>query len=471
MVARRAVAALVPLLAATTHAGLIKSWSIGELTQAPVLAVCSVEDVTKLEPVAAGTVRWSGSYRWHEATLRVERVHSTLPHAPSPGDRIVVRYVGFGDTAGGITGSPIWPMLQKGQRALFPLSPSKERSDRWSFTADEGINITVPAIEKEWRRADAPASPREFIVAELINALANGSSAEQYSASTYMRESFAFPLSMSDHLRDSAAFPLEAERLLDAAIGDDEERWLAVAASIVSSLGIPRPSVTEIMSGTVHNEPIRSPTLRLLARALERSGKREFPDRLIIKLVDDAHAHAWGSATTLVQFKDSPVLIARLRDALSRNQQGAVTIAWTLVRNEQRAVLPQALPAALSLVMNPGPVNMSELQAASGLVRDFGDDTQFGALVATLRRLKATDFEQYRKLFGSAAYSENKREIELAAVLIDDTREGFLPMRFCDVAAGILQRRSGRDFGVVQNVTRSDWDRSVSRAREWLATR
>lgn len=457
MVAKRAVAALLPLLAATAHAGFVKTWSISELEQAPVLAVCSVEDVIKLESVAPGTVRWSGSHRWHEATLRVERVHSTLPHAPARGDRVIVRYVGFGDAAGGITGSPIWPMFQKGQRAVFPLSPSKERSDRWSLTADEGSNITVPAIEVEWRRGDAPAKPREFIMTELINALANGSAAEQYAASTYLRGSYDFPP--------------ETQRLLGAALGDDEERWLAVAASMVSALGIPRPSVAEIMSGATEKNPIHGPILVLLAHALGKSGKREFPDRLIIKLVDDASAHAWGSATTLVQFKDSPVLIARLRDALSRNHQGAVTIAWTMVRNEQRAVLPQALPAALSLVMNPGPVNMSELQAASGLIRDFGDDTQFGALVATLRRLKATDFEQYRKLFGSAAYSENKREIELAAVLIDDTREGFPPRRFCDVAAGILQRRSGRDFGVVQNMTRPDWDRAVSRAREWLATR
>jgi hypothetical protein len=52
--------------------------------------------------------------------------------------------------------------------------------------------------------------------------------------------------------------------------------------------------------------------------------------------------------------------------------------------------------------------------------------------------------------------------------LIDDKREGFPPMRYCDVAAGELQRLSGEDFGVMQNMTRSDWDRAVGWAREWL---
>lgn len=450
----RAVAALVPFLAATAHAGFIKSWSIGELEQAPLLAVCTVEDIAKREPVAPGTVRWSGAYRWHEATLRVERVYSKLELGPAPGDRIVVRYIGFGDLAGGISGSPIWPMFEKGQRSIFPLVPSRERSDRWSLFADEGMNVTVPAIEKEWRRADAPANPREFIVTELINALASGSPAEQFAASSFIGE--------------RSAFPPEAQRLLDAAIGDDEERWLAVAASIVSSLGVPRASVAEIMSGATDKDPSRGPIMGLLAHALQKGAKREFPDRLIIKLVDDAPVHAWGSAVTLIQFKESPVLIDRLRGALSRDQGGAVTIAWYLVRNEQRSVLPQALVAAQKLVMHPGPVNISELQAASGLIRDYGDDAQFAALVATLRRLKATDAEQYRKLFSSAAYSQNKREIQLAAVLIDDTREGFPPMRYCDVAAGLLQRLSGQDFGVMDHMTRSDWDRAVGRAHEWL---
>ena len=456
MSAGRAIAVLVPLLAATAHAGFIKVWSIGELSQAPLLAVCSIEDIATREPVPAGTVRWPGSYRWHEATLRVERVHSNLALAPMPGDRILVRYVGFGEShGGGISGSPIWPMWEKGQRAVFALSPFKGRADRWSLVADEGFNVTVPAIEKEWPVAPAPATPREFIVTELINALANGSPAEQFAASTYMRESF----------------PPEAQRLLASAIGNDEERWLAIAASIVCSLGIPRPTLAEIMSGANDPVPLRGPILALLAHALQKGAKRGYPDRLINKLVDDAPAHAGGSATTLVQFKDSPVLIDRLRGALNRDQKGAVTIAWFLVRNEQRAALPQALLAAQKLVMNPGPVDMSELQAASGLVRDYGDDAQFGSLVTTLKRLKIADVEQYRKLFGSAAYSQNKREIELAAVLIDDTREGFPPMRYCDVAAGLLQRLSGQDFGVVQNMTRPDWDRAVARARDWLAKR
>ncbi len=456
MVPSRAVAALVPLLAATAHAGFIKIWSIGELEQAPVLAVCAVEDAAKREPVSAGTVRWSGSYRWYEATLRVERVHAKLALAPVPGDRIIVRYVGFGDSlAGGISGSPIWPIFEKGQRAVFPLTPSKERSGRWSLIADEGINVTVPAIERQWRKADAPATPREFIVTELINALANGSPGEQFAASAYMSESF----------------PPEAQRLLDASIGNEDDRWLAVAASIVSSLGIPRPSLADIMSGANGKDPVRGPILILLAHALQKGATRGWPDRLITKLVDDAPVHPWGSATTLVQFKDSAVLTDRLRDALSRDQNGAVTIAWYQVRNEQRSVLPEALVAAQKLVMNPGPVDMSELQAASGLIRDYGDDAQFGALVVTLRRLKTADIEQYGKLFGSAAYSQNKREIQLAAVLIDDTREGFPPMRYCDIAAGVLQRLSGQDFGVVQDMTRSDWNRAISRARDWLARR
>jgi hypothetical protein len=454
---RLGIATLVFVFASTAYAGLIRSWSISELGQAPVLAVCTVEDIAQREPVAPGTVKWAGSYRWHEATLRVERVHSKLPLAPARGDRITVRYIGYGDTRGGVNGSPNWPTFEKSQRAVFPLEPSKERPDRWVLFAAEGMNVTVPATGKEWRSEDSPITPHDFIVSELINALANGSSTEQFAASNYMGGLYAVPT--------------EAHRLLDAAIGNDEERWLAVAVSLVSSLGIPRPSLAEMMSDAVEKNFLRRPMLAVLADALQKGAKREFPDRLITKLVDDASVHAWGSATTLVEFKDSPVLSARLGDALDWNRRGAVTIAWSLVRNGQRSLLRQSLAAAQKLVMNPGPVNMSELQAASGLVRDYGDDAQFGALVATLRRLKTADVEQYRKLFGSAAYSDNQREIQLAAVLLDDTREGFPPMRYCDVAASTLQRLSGKEFGIGQHMTRADWDRAVGRARDWLAKR
>lgn len=461
MAASRAIAALVPLLAFTAQAGFIKSWSIGELEKAPVLAVCTVEAVSAREPVAAGTVRWSGSYRWHEATLLVERVNSKISFAPVPGDRIVVRYVGFGDQVGGINGSPIWPMFEKGQRAVFPLTPSAERSGLWSLLATEGMNATVPAIgpasSKSFHKTDEPVTPRGFILTELINALANGTPAEQFAASTY--------------LRGSIPFPPEAQPLLDAELGDSEERWLTVSTSILCTLGIPRANVADIMSGAHDKDPIQGPFVALLGQALQNGAKRNFPDRLIYKLVDDAAAHTWGSATTLVQFKDSPVLIDRLRDGLNSNEKGSVTIAWFLVRNEQRSLLPQALAAAERLVTNPDRENLSELQPASGLIRDYGDDAQFGTLVATLRRLKAADAEQYRNLFSSAAYSENKREIELAAVLIDDQREGFPPMRYCDVAASVLQHLSKQDFGVGQNMSRSDWDRAVGRARDWLIRR
>lgn len=453
-VARCSAVALVALVGATVHAGLIHTWTISELAQAPVLAVCTVEEIAKREPVAAGTVRWTGSHRWHEATLRVERVHSKLARAPVRGDRITVRYVSDGDNRRFVSGSPIWPVFVKGQRAVFPLSPSPWRSGQWSLAAEEGMHITVPATGKEWRRAGV-STPRDFAVTELINAVANGSPAEQCEASRYLGESFAFPT--------------EAQGLLDAAIGNDEERWLGVAAAMVSSHGMPGPNLAEIMAGGKEGDAVRRPIELLLAHALQKGVKRDFPGRLIVKLIDDAPVHTWGSATALVPFKDSPVLIDYLGDALRRGRTGAVTIAWFLARNGQRSLLPDALAAAQKLVMNPGTAHGSELQAASGLIRDYGDDARFGALLATLRRLRTTDMEQYRKLFSAAAYSLNKRGIALAAVLMDDKREGYPPRRFCDIAASELQRLSGQNFGIVPNMTRSDWDRAVRRARDWLA--
>lgn len=457
MAARRSIAAAMVVFAGGLYAGVATWWSIDRLEKAPVLAVCVVEDVVKLGPVAAGTVRWPGTHQWHEATLRVERVHSKLARAPGAGERIVVRYVGFGDPVDGTSVGPVWPILEKGQRALFTLTPFGGRVDRWALFAAEGSHSLVPAIAREWRRAGATDTPREFLLTELINALANGSPSERYWAGSFLHTSLF-------------GFPRETQALLDVAIGEDEERWLGVAAAMACSRIVWRPSLTELRAEPAGDVAGRGPVLGILGHALHKGVARGFPDRLIVKLVEDGAVDPGGTGSALVEFKDSAVLVERLRAALSRNQPGATIIAWELVRSGQRAVLPEALPAALHVVENPGAVYLSELRAASGLILDYGDDAQFGALVGTLRRLKLSDAEPYWQLFVATEHSGNQREIALAAVLIDDTRMARASMRYCDVAAGLLQRLSGKDFGVGEKMTRADWDRAVGRARAWLAT-
>jgi hypothetical protein len=113
---------------------------------------------------------------------------------------------------------------------------------------------------------------------------------------------------------------------------------------------------------------------------------------------------------------------------------------------------------------------MNRLQASSALLRDYGTDDQFDIIPATLRRLQNVNEDQYRKLFGSVSYRQNKRELRVAAILIDDRRPGFGNLRYCDVAAATVEKLSGENFGIEQEMTASEHDRAVALAAAWLSS-
>src|SRR6516225_9946499 len=96
---------------------------------------------------------------------------------------------------------------------------------------------------------------------------------------------------------------------------------------------------------------------------------------------------------------------------------------------------------------------MNRLQASSALLRDYGTDDQFDIIPATLRRLQNVNEDQYRKLFGSVSYRQNKREL-----------------RYCDVAAATVEKLSGENFGIEQEMTASEHDRAVALAAAWLSS-
>jgi hypothetical protein len=103
-------------------------------------------------------------------------------------------------------------------------------------------------------------------------------------------------------------------------------------------------------------------------------------------------------------------------------------------------------------------------------LRDYGSDRQFDVIPATLRRLKNRNEDAYRKLFGSVNYMQSRRELRVAAVLIDDRRPGFGTLRYCDVAAGTVERLSGQAFGIKRQMSPEERDRAVARAAAWLAS-
>ena len=78
-------------------------------------------------------------------------------------------------------------------------------------------------------------------------------------------------------------------------------------------------------------------------------------------------SHAWGSANSLIEFVANPVTTETLRMALQNDVTGSSYIAWTLVRNGNRDVLPEALARALKVVDRPAGGDFTDLQGAAAL--------------------------------------------------------------------------------------------------------
>jgi hypothetical protein len=309
----------------------------------------------------------------------------------------------------------------------------------------------VPALAAEPLFAGPPRTGSGFVFRELAHVLARGDARQRSQAAAWLT-GFAGDV--------PAALP----RLIRNAFGADDNVWLEGGCAFLGILGVPRNNA-ELVYGEA--SPPFHGVRQLITWILWKGDRRDYPNRLIRCLLRNSGAYAWGAAVTLVDFKDSTVLIDGLNAAMRRNKPGSMTVAHFILNAGQRAVLPEALELAQRLV-NTMSGHGPELQAAAQLILKEGDGRQFEALAATLARLKQEDENRYRELWGAAAYGQNRRELRLAAILIDDRRFGFGTLRYCDVAAGEVQRISGVSFGIAQQMTPAARDSAVAGAAAWL---
>jgi len=128
------------------------------------------------------------------------------------------------------------PPLHSGSVWVVPLKHNpKPQDEPWRLIADEGIGTVIPAIEQQVRFPVQPQDKRGYLLQEVAAALSAGTREETLREASYLTR------------QTTNGYAEKMMQLLVSAINGDTDRWAFVTASLVSPLGIPRPTIADFL--------------------------------------------------------------------------------------------------------------------------------------------------------------------------------------------------------------------------------
>jgi hypothetical protein len=396
--------------------------SLEGLANAPVLATCVVEEISRDTPTLMPGQRTIAAH----ATLRVLR--SFPQSALREGELIRLDFEALPEGDPGMNG-PSVPPLRRGGIFVLPLKlNSSPTTDSWRLIADHGDGLVMPAIVRSPPFSGEAASRMNYLLREVASPLSSGTRAEAIREASYLARI------------DSSGFATELMRLLESSVGRDPDRWALIAASLVGSLGVPRPTIAEFYSGT-EPERVHVYSGSLITRVLRRLGKtEEAKGRLIHQLLVNSDINSWGGGISLNEFAQDPRLVRELTAMLKESRPGSLGVARDILSAGQMDILKEATALAFRYIES-STNDHGNLQQACWVVRDYGSDAEFSRLVADIKRYQYQDTKHYDELWTAVLWSNNKREVAVLDVLSTDERTyGAGGYRYSEIARGELKR-------------------------------
>jgi len=398
------------LCAAGAHATPTFTWPFEKLAQAPVVAACVVETISvDATPSPKGTVPT-------HALLRVLRSFPPLKQ-----ENIVLNYDAPAES-GSFSDAP---QLHQGDILVFPLKLNPTPSRPWRLFADQGIARVVPTIRAKPPFAVLPADGRGFLLLEIASTLVGGSRRDLVREAGYLSEQNGITPDL---------LPFLESKLLAS-----DDRWALIAAAFLSSFGIPRPTVAELRAGNFPISNVRfsgaliTPVLQKLVSS--QQGK----ESLIHQLLIYSDTESWGVGMTLPEFAHEPSLVRELCTMLRVRRPGALSVAYNMLKAGQKEVLDDSTVLSFHYLATPGADNR-QLQPACWVIRDFGNDEQFGRLLALIQNSQYRDQGRYEELWRNLIWSDNPRERAVLDILLKDDRMSQANMPYSEIARGELRR-------------------------------
>lgn len=368
--------------------------------------------------------------------------------APEPHQTIRIRFYSHPNGGGGVMFGPSLPSIELDELHVFPLRAS---NGLWRLSRDRGSQLTVRATAESLNQPNDIKDSRDYLLTEIAGVLAQGTAAEVVDIAR----------SLQSFLSGTAAETTpEIYAQLDAAVGDDLERWASIA--VLYSFG--QPIFTDSATGKVI-----MPEPRIVERATQRLSRSPQGQLLLATALLDSMPLFPGRRGPVLDVASEPTLIAGLREGLNEDVPGSSTLAYALVQAGQTELLSEALARALRIADQPKSRN-SDITAAGKTVRDFGDEAHLRAYAALVRKYQSEDPKFYGSLWQHATGPDTRASAYVLAVVLEDRRVAFRGIRRCDLAVGYLERATGEDFGSDPEGPMPARDQAIKRAFAWLRT-
>ena len=430
---------------------------------------------------------WKMPILRQRATIRVVRGIKSADATAAPFNQVVVE---FSALKGGVPpDAPMFPQVQAGQIAVFPL---KEVADKpWQFVSEEDAGMIMPAAVHELGVGWPAGMDRNvaFLYRELAGAFLYGDFMQMSRAGRY--------LDMLGAERTPGADTVFA--LLRAEIGEnllrEDTRWVTMGVAAYIASGTPRPAIDALANGMITGEravvgpadglPTVS-SLRLATLCLRKCSNFQLGERILILLVNQQETPGaqWGVATALVNnYGDEPMMLSMEREAFRAGKPGALYVADYIIKDRDHPLAAAAAEGARKALAPDEPAReapkglpySAALRAAVGLLLRAGADDDFAYLLEQINQARLHDAGTYQAIMllaGDSALSPPARVLDICRQYIDDNTVMTAPpwpgFRLCDLAALTAARIGKQDFGLKPDDEVELRDEAVAKAGEWL---
>lgn len=441
----------------STSARPVSPWTLDAIaTKADILVVGEVLEVTQAGDIAQDQNRWNTPLLKMIAKVQLLRTFPQSAKFRLAKDQVIsLRYYAV-DWKNGKSGvnSLQFPHLSQGDIYAFPLRKATDNEEYRELIDEEDFDLLVPCVREEISGVGAETGVN-FLRLELAGTFSKGRYEDIWKAAKYFSNRY-----FSQAKNFDPVF-----QLIKNQAGNDEPRWLSIATASYCAMGVPRPTIVDLLEGRGHD---RSQGI-LTAKALNHAGSQDLDARLISEAMGQSRHHAWGTAVTIVMnYSHYQAALKLLDESLQSATPEAIYIAAYVIKDKEHPLISIAIGASIRFLSERNSPEFNNLRAACELIRDFGDENDFAFLLEEIRKSQKIDRKRYQMLWQSCAYTKNPRLIPICRIVINDNDVFSDGLRFCDVAAFELQRVTGANFGLRSEQSFQEREKSIARAKEWL---